>query len=915
MNTSKNMIVDNKLGKIITPDIVTCTYNKETQSYDVKFKTGKTYPYHYNRISWLKEPLVLDPSSYHITHFEKELFNIVAIYVFADRYRKYWHICFENGSERDYFENELKIVKSCLDGKTSKNVFEYLKQIASLVSLKAEDGTKLLSKQYEKIASFVGEDTALAAYLDPSSYKSACCNNAIPIFPFGCNASQFKAVKAALENQISVIQGPPGTGKTQTILNIIANLLIADKTVQVVSNNNSATANVLEKLASSKYGLDFLVAALGRSDNKSAFLEKQTGFYPNLSDWNQEIPDRMQFIEHIKNCSQALNDIFAKQERLALAKNELQELRIEQKHFSQYEEETNNNLTQYKLRRKLQSKQLMQLWQECQAFSDTDKKITFFFKIKSCIIYGISDWNFYKIEISKIVNMFQNLYYQAKANELTIEIENLECELEGQNAQSLIEEFTSLSMKYLKSVLYRKYGEKTSRRVFTEDDLWKNPGEFQEEYPIILSTTFSSRSSLCKNASFDYLIMDEASQVDVATGALALSCAKNAVIVGDAKQLPNVVTENIEKSSNAIFDSYKIAESYRFKRSFLQSVCELLPSAPQTLLREHYRCHPKIINFCNQKFYGGDLVIMTSDNEEENVLSVVKTVIGNHERNHMNQRQIDSIESEVLPKLCYSPSDIGIIAPYNNQVDAINSKLSKTGIDVATVHKFQGREKDAIILTTVDDEVTDFSDDPDLLNVAISRAKKQLCLVVSGNVQPKDSNIFDLISYIEYNNFSVIESKIYSVFDYLYQQYTQSRMEFLKRHKRISNYDSENLMYALIKDTLQEKELTFLDVICHQQLNMLIRNHDLLDDEELKYAMHPSTHLDFLIYNRISKKPILAIEVDGFHFHKEGTRQAERDKMKNRILELYEIPYLRFATNGSGEKEKLSEKLQELFDK
>ncbi len=236
-------------------------------------------------------------------------------------------------------------------------------------------------------------------------------------------------------------------------------------------------------------------------------------------------------------------------------------------------------------------------------------------------------------------------------------------------------------------------------------------------------------------------------------------------------------------------------------------------------------------------------------------------------------------------------------------------------MDVATVHKFQGREKDAIVLTTVDDDVTDFSDDPYLLNVAISRAKKQLCLVVSGNEQPTDSNIFDLVSYIEYNNFSVVESKIYSVFDYLYQQYTQSRMEFLKKHKRISEYDSENLMYALIKDTLQERELTFLDVICHLPLNMLIRNPNLLNDEECRYVMNPATHLDFLIYNCISKKPVLAIEVDGFHFHKEGTRQAERDKIKNRILELYEIPYLRFATNGSGEKERLSEKLQELFNK
>ena len=48
--------------------------------------------------------------------------------------------------------------------------------------------------------------------------------NYIPIFPFGCNNSQYQAVKKAMENQISVIQGPPGTGKTQTILNIIANM-------------------------------------------------------------------------------------------------------------------------------------------------------------------------------------------------------------------------------------------------------------------------------------------------------------------------------------------------------------------------------------------------------------------------------------------------------------------------------------------------------------------------------------------------------------------------------------------------------------------------------------------------------------------------------------------------------------------
>ena len=77
--------------------------------------------------------------------------------------------------------------------------------------------------------------------------------------------------------------------------------------------------------------------------------------------------------------------------------------------------------------------------------------------------------------------------------------------------------------------------------------------------------------------------------------------------------------------------------------------------------------------------------------------------------------------------------------------------------------------------------------------------------------------------------------------------------------------------------------------------------------------MNSLTHLDFLIYNRISKKPVLAIEVDGFHFHKKGTKQEERDEKKNHILELYGIPLLRFATNGSGEKEKLTAKLDTII--
>ncbi|MGH0052877.1 MAG: AAA domain-containing protein, partial [Sphaerochaetaceae bacterium] len=397
------------------------------------------------------------------------------------------------------------------------------------------------------------------------------------------------------------------------------------------------------------------------------------------------------------------------------------------------------------------------------------------------------------------------------------------------------------------------------------------------------------------------------------TGALALSCAKNAVIVGDLKQIPNVIKDNMKNRADAIFASYKLSEGYSFtNNSFLKSICSILPNAPQVLLREHYRCHPKIIGFCNQKFYDNNLIIMTEDKKEPDTISVYKTLVGNHEREHFNQRHIDVIREEVLPRLQQENiDDIGIIAPYNAQVDAIKEQLTSDTIDIATVHKFQGREKDTIILTSVDDVITEFSDNPHLLNVAVSRAKNHFYLVVSGNEQPKNSNIRDLISYIEYSNFQIIQSKIYSVFDYLYQQYTVERMEYLKGHKRISQYDSENLMYGTIVDLLAHYKTLSLSVICHQPLNMLFRDTSYLSNEEYKYVINTATHVDFLVYNKISKKPVFAIEVDGFHYHKEGTRQKRRDQMKDHIFELYTIPLLRFPTTGSGEREKIEQILKE----
>ena len=104
-----------------------------------------------------------------------------------------------------------------------------------------------------------------------------------------------------------------------------------------------------------------------------------------------------------------------------------------------------------------------------------------------------------------------------------------------------------------------------------------------------------------------------------------------------------------------------------------------------------------------------------------------------------------------------------------------------------------------------------------------------------------------------------------------------------------------------------------LDVVCHLPLRMLIRDFSLLDDIERRYAGNGLTHVDFLIYNKVGKQPVLVIETDGYQHHQEGSRQKERDRMKDRILKLYGIPYERLSTAESNERERIETKLKEML--
>ena len=225
------------------------------------------------------------------------------------------------------------------------------------------------------------------------------------------------------------------------------------------------------------------------------------------------------------------------------------------------------------------------------------------------------------------------------------------------------------------------------------------------------------------------------------------------------------------------------------------------------------------------------------------------------------------------------------------------------------MHKYQGRECDTIIMSMVDNNPTEFSDDANLLNVAISRAKSKLCVVTNGNEMPQDSIISQLIAYIQYNNFEVKSSKLHSVFDLLYQQYTAERLAYEAAHPAISEHLSENLIYNLLIEAIAALNLSNIGVLCHYPLSRLIANWNLLEDNEKAFAENPFSHVDFLLYNSITKDPIFAIEVDGWHFHKENVVQQSRDELKNQIFTKLGLRLLRLSTTDTVTLETIKESI------
>jgi hypothetical protein len=255
---------------------------------------------------------------------------------------------------------------------------------------------------------------------------------------------------------------------------------------------------------------------------------------------------------------------------------------------------------------------------------------------------------------------------------------------------------------------------------------------------------------------FDLVIIDEASQCDIASALPALQRAKRAVITGDPKQLRHLSflqTARQDEFAARFGMSDEDKEKFHFRHVSLVDLVAtgIQDQAAVIFLNEHFRSRPAIIGFSNREFYAGKLAIMTGHREAdlggEAPLSVFE-IGGRRGSNGVNEAEVDAVLAQLadLTRPGGPPLSIGILSPFRAQVDAILARVEKSAdltrlldrhdLLVGTAHSFQGEERDVMLLSfALDGESPSasfrFLEKEDVFNVAITRARRANRIFIS----------------------------------------------------------------------------------------------------------------------------------------------------------------------------------------
>lgn len=293
--------------------------------------------------------------------------------------------------------------------------------------------------------------------------------------------------------------------------------------------------------------------------------------------------------------------------------------------------------------------------------------------------------------------------------------------------------------------------------------------KFLGAWPIVTSTIQSLKTLFSdgEKSCFDYIIIDEASLITIDLGIIAMTSAKQLVIVGDDNQLPPIVKEDALKKVHKRFeinddDIYKQTTD----KSFME-VCQTVFDIKPIYLKKHYRCHPGIIGFCKEYVYkkkeeeldlepvGNNKQIATIKENcpirlvyfEGNYCERIKMPDGNHSK--VNRKQINIFLNEEwkgFVNRINKGKTVCIMSPFRGQLEELEEKIKIKDkslgtklidgygdVNLLTIHKSQGSEYDVVYLMPVEDNTWYFpwSQQKRLVNVAVSRAREELVVITS----------------------------------------------------------------------------------------------------------------------------------------------------------------------------------------
>lgn len=913
MNINEIMILID--GNDKTEEIIEFYYDSGIARMMVTFQHNTTiYQYRCERVRILENPSIVELNGRAAFVNDMPVFEPQRILDFGERIR----IIGYHGKMQTINPEKFYLLDNDMNHPSAEKILSYLREISRYTSVQPEEEA-FLKREMERLT-YVHPESVLSCYLNRRPIQKNQLDSEEIIFPFSFNLSQKNALVNALSSSVSVIEGPPGTGKTQTILNIIANLVaVQKKSVAVVSNNNEAVKNVMEKMEKRDYG--FLTAMLGKSDNQDVFFANMPE--ASVDGWNCE-EEVNELTGQIKELNLKLNHLLKTDRKRAQITQELLAWQLEQKHFEVYfARQDAEEIGRFPLFQ-ANTEKIISFLAETSLAKEQQKDKTIFYKLKLLFKYKVFNQKKLRHHEVSVLLRLQRAFYQKQIDNLENEIADLNQQLEGAHFRDLFERHRKLSEKIFRKYIYQTHSN-IEKPDFTKKNYKVRFAQFIKAFPVILSTTYALRMSIPQNYLLDYVIIDEASQVDLITGILALSSCRNVIVVGDIKQLPQITDLKIQnKLSCNLPDS---AYDY-FSSSILSSIISLYgEQLPREILREHYRCHPGIIEFCNQKYYNGELIPYTDAGLSDCPLMIYRTLEGSHmrqvtrgeEKGIYNQRELDVIIQEVLasPEYAEDRENIGIVTPYRKQANKAG-RLVDGSVQSDTVHKYQGREKDIMIMSTVlsgpkGQYGLKFVDDPQMVNVAVSRAIRQFVLVTDHDLfYKRGKDIGDLIRYIQYSTLdeNVIESKIVSVFDLLYGRYSAELCRYKEKMKLDARYPSEEALRVLLEDILSEEEFERFAYVQEMLLRNLLNDTTSLNEEELNFVNNRAS-LDFVIFYKQDKSCVLVIEVDGFKYHENNPIQLHRDQIKDGILQKYGIPILRLPTNGSGEAGRIRNSLRD----